>query len=146
MFIVLGVVMLLILLILVGAVALRLGLVSNLQDRLHGENRLEDNIKEPEFMYEVPEIVVNFDGIDRRRFLSVKFYLGFDEPKLQQELEKRMPEIRDAVNKILWVKKADDINTPEGKEDLRQEIFETINSMLNAGKLRGVYFWHLMIQ
>lgn len=49
--------------------------------------------------------MVNFNGIENRRFLSVKFYLGFDEPKLQQELEKRMPEIRDAVNNILWVKK-----------------------------------------
>jgi flagellar FliL protein len=144
LFIVLGAIVILILL--GGALTLKLGLASNLLGNLQGEQNQENVIKEPEFMYEVPEIVVNLNGIDRRRFLSVKFYLGFDEPKLEQELEKRMPEIRDGVNKILWVKTADEINTPEGKETLREEIFETINGMLNSGKLRGVYFWHLMIQ
>lgn len=142
----LGVAFLLVLLIGGALAAFKLGLLSNLLGAgLQAQNQKEA-FKEPEFMYEVPEIVVNFNGLDRRRFLSVKFYLGFDEPKLQQELDKRMPEIRDAVNKILWVKDADDLSTPEGKEALREEIFETINSMLYSGELRGVYFWHLMIQ
>lgn len=138
-------ILLLVLVVVGGLLALRMGLAANLLGALQVETQ-RNITKEPEFMYEVPEIVVNFNGIENRRFLSVKFYLGFDEPKLQQELEKRMPEIRDAVNNILWVKKVDDINTPEGKESLREEIFETINGMLNSGELRGVYFWHLMIQ
>ena len=138
-------ILLLVLVIVGGLLALRMGLAANLLGALQAETQ-RNITKEPKFMYEVPEIVVNFDGIENRRFLSVKFYLGFDEPKLQEELEKRMPEIRDAINKILWVKKVDDINTPEGKESLREEIFETVNGMLHSGELRGVYFWHLMIQ
>ena len=70
---------------------------------------------------------------------------GHDEPELEKELEKRMPEIRDAVLKF-WEKSIDDINTPEGKELLREEIFQVINGMLHRGQLRGVYFWHVMVQ
>jgi len=139
------IIVLLILLILGGGIAFRLGLASNLLGGVQKGSQ-ENTLKEPEFMYEVPEIVVNVNGNGKSRFLSVKFYLGFDEPKLQQELEKRMPEIRDAVNKILWVKDADDVSTLEGKEALREEILDTVNGMLHSGELRGVYFWHLMIQ
>ena len=146
LFIALGAVVFLILLLFVGDIIFKFGLVENLQERLHGGARAEKIIKEPEFMYEIPEIVVNFDGPDRCRFLSIKFYLGFDEPKLQRELEKRMPEIRDAINNILWVKSVEDIETLEGKDNLKEEIFDTVNDMLNSGELRGVYFWHLMFQ
>lgn len=146
LFIVLGAVVLLLLLVGGAFAAVKLGFLSDFVGLALQAQNIEAVEKEPEFMYEVPEIVVNFSGLERSRFLSVKFYLGFDEPKVQQELDKRMPEIRDAVNKILWEKKAEDLNTLEGKEALREEIFETINGMLYSGKLRGVYFWHLLIQ
>ena len=142
----LGAVVLLVLLVGVAFVALKLGFFTELMGFALETQKSEAVGKGPEFMYEVPEIVVNYSGSERIRFLSVKFYLGFDEPKLQQELDKRMPEIRDAVNKILWEKKAGDLNTLEGKEALREEIFETINGMLYSGELRGLYFWHLLIQ
>lgn len=96
-------------------------------------------------MYAVPEVLVNLPE-GGRRFLSVKFYLGYDEPKLKEELDKRMPEIRDVVNKTLWTKTVEEMSTAEGKENLREEILGAINDLLQKGELRGLYFWHVLVQ
>ena len=123
-------------------VAIRMGAVARLgwlfQDSL---------TEEPKFMYPVPEIIVNLEGNTRRQqFLTVKFYLGFDEPKLEKEIEKRMPELRDAVLGILWNKDIEDINAPGGKDLLKKEMFQVINELLNSGEIRELYFWHVMVQ
>ncbi|HHT46166.1 MAG TPA: flagellar basal body-associated FliL family protein [Firmicutes bacterium] len=130
----------------VGVVAVKTGFAGQLLANIISVKAETAADEEPRFMYPVPEILVNITVDGRDRFLSVKFYLGHDEPELEKELEKRMPEIRDAVLKILWEKSIDDINTPEGKELLREEIFQVINGMLHRGQLRGVYFWHVMVQ
>lgn len=129
-----------------GVIAVKTGFAGQLLANITGVKAETAADEEPQFMYPVPEILVNITVDGRDRFLSVKFYLGHDEPELEKELEKRMPEIRDAVLKILWEKSIDDINTPEGKELLRKEIFQVINGMLRRGQLRGVYFWHVMVQ
>lgn len=129
-----------------GVFAVKMGYAKQLLVNMMGDNSESLSEQEPQFMCDVPEILVNISVNGRDRFLSVKFYLGHDEPELEEELEKRMPEIRDAVLKILWEKSIEDINTPEGKELLREEIFQTVNGMLHQGKLRGVYFWHVMVQ
>lgn len=129
----------------VGIVAVKMGFAEQLLMNMLGDTVERDAEKEPQYMYSVPEILVNISVEGRDRFLSVKFYLGHDDPKLDEELERRMPEIRDAVLKILWRKSIDEVNTPEGKELLREEIFQEVNDLL-GGKLRGVYFWHVMVQ
>lgn len=130
----------------VGIFAVKMGYGEQLLTKMLGGSPESFSGQEPEFMYAVPEILVNINAQGRERFLSVKFYLGHDELELEKELDKRMPEIRDAVLKILWGKSIEDVNSPEGKELLRGEIFQVINDMLHRGKLRGVYFWHVMVQ
>lgn len=123
----------------------KLGFLAPIWDEVFRDQVSAEEIKDPEFMYEVPEILINLPE-GGRRFLSVKFYLGFDEPKLEEELNKRMPEIRDEINKILWSKTAEELNALEGKEKLRDELLEKINSLLKDGGLRGLYFWHVLVQ
>lgn len=136
-----------ILILFVGIVgAARLGLAEGYLG-LIWEEEVEEESNEPAFTLSVPEILVNLpqDG-GRERYLSVKFYLGYDAPALGEEMEKRMPEIRDAALKVLWEKTEQDVNSPEDKERLRQELFEAINDLLGSDQLQGVYFWHVMTQ
>lgn len=144
--IILIIVILAVVLLLSGIAAVKMGFAKQLLLNFLKEDTEEAFIKEPDFMYEVPEILVNLAGCSGMRFLSVKFYLGFDEPKLEKEIEKRMPEIRDFVNKILWNADAEVISTPEGKENLRTELFHSIDGILHSGDLKGIYFWHILIQ
>lgn len=127
-------------------VAFRVGFVDRLLNRMVTDASSKTNIEGPAFTYEIPEILVNLSEGDRRRFLSVKFYVGYDNSKLTEELERRIPEIRDAVLKILWETSTEDVYSNEGKENLREEIKETVNSLVTSGEITGVYFWHVMIQ
>ncbi len=137
----------LIVIVLVGGFfALRFGLADGLLGGVFGSSETEEEAyREPTYTYEMPEVVVNLAG-ERRQFLSVKFYVGYDDAGLTEELERRRPEIRDAVLNILWDKTAEEIKTVQGKEQLRQELLDTINGMLRQGEIRGVFFWHVMIQ
>jgi len=127
-------------------VAFRIGLVDRLLSSTVSDAAPQTTVEEPAYTYEVPEIVVNLSNSDSRRFLSVKFYVGYDESKLAEELERRMPEIRDVVLEILWEVSLEDIYSPEGKEHLREEIKKAINDLINSGEIKGVYFWHIMVQ
>jgi flagellar FliL protein len=143
------IIILLLIILLSGAVfiAFRIGLVDRLLSNMSAGVMSEVAVETPPtYTYEVPEIVVNLSNGNSRRFLSVKFYVGFDESKLEEELERRMPEIRDAVLQILWKISIEDIASPENKEDLREEIKQAINGLMQSGKVKGVYFWHIMIQ
>lgn len=139
----------LLLLFLLGAAyfALRTGLLFDL--RGEGKKAASGPVMEkaPEFMYEVPEILINLEeGAARGRFLSIKFFIGYDNAKLQQTLDKRMPEIRDAVLTVLWQRNSEDIKTAAGKERLRKDIHNTIAELLQGDEIVGIYFWHVMIQ
>ncbi|MEW5919736.1 MAG: flagellar basal body-associated FliL family protein [Bacillota bacterium] len=132
--------------------ALRTGLLGDLmlsfEDRKKTtSSRRTELEKAPEFMYEVPEIVVNLEeGTAKGRFLSIKFFIGYNNAKLQQTLDKRMPEIRDAVLTVLWQRNSDDIKTAAGKQRLREDVHNTIADLLYEDEIVGIYFWHVMIQ
>ncbi|NLX92224.1 MAG: flagellar basal body-associated FliL family protein [Firmicutes bacterium] len=127
-------------------IAVRTGFAGRLLSNMAGDVADQETAKEPSYTYEIPEIVVNLSNGNSRRFLSVKFYVGFDETKLTEELERRMPEIRDAVLQLLWDTRAEDIDSPEEKEKLREKIKEVINGLVKSGEIKGVYFWHVMVQ
>lgn len=101
----------------------------------------------PDYMFEMPEILVNLDGEGTRsRFLSIKFYIGYENARLEDKLVQRTPEIRDQVLRVLWDVKSEEILTAAGKERLRQELHETIQDMFYEYEILGIYFWHVMIQ
>jgi len=149
-FILLLVAVILIILFLFGGaffVAWRTGFIANI---MGGANPAQTTqqvvVKEPAFTYEIPEIVVNLTDGERRRFLSVKFYVGYDESKLTEEIKRRMPEIRDTILQTLWGVTAEEASSTEGKERIRDEILQAVNALLNEGNIIGIYFWHVMIQ
>lgn len=141
----------LLLLVLLGWLGLRTGVLGflfpALEERWPAPAPPEQVEKVPDYMFEVPEILVNLDdGGSRNRFLSVKFYVGYDNSRLESQLEQRMPEIRDNVNKVLWNVSSEDILTADGKEQLRDDLHRTINEMFLEDEIVGIYFWHVMVQ
>ncbi len=110
-----------------------------------GEEGLPNEESGTEYKYEVPEIVVNLPG-EQRGYLSLKFYMGFNEPALNEEIEERMPELRDAVLDILWGENITGNEVELEKEDLRDEILISTNEILSQGEVKEVYFWHFLVQ
>lgn len=68
---------------------------------------------------------------------------GKEDPK---SIESKLPKIRDGVISILSSKSATDILTNEGKESLRQELKQSINSAFGSDKVVEIYFTEFIIQ
>lgn len=91
------------------------------------------------------EFLVNLADEDGKRYLKVKVFLGYDNKKLDTELEEKKPILRDAIISVLRTKKAADI-TPKGVESVKIEIIQRINSILEKGQLNNVYINDILVQ
>ncbi len=91
--------------------------------------------------------IVNLSGTKGRRVAKVNLELeiqGLEKEGgysgIQDELEKRKAQIRDIIIILLSGKSYDEVATREGKEQLRNEIKDTVNAFLTNGKIANVYF------
>ena len=71
---------------------------------------------------------------------SVSMELEVQGEHVLDEIEKRKPQIRDIIIIILSSKTQEQVDTREGKDNLRNEIKDTINSFLVQGKISNVFF------
>jgi len=94
------------------------------------------------------EFTVNIRSEDEEpHFIRVRIYLGYEERKLtlQAELGKRRIQIMDKINLIISRKTKEELETPEGQQNLKTEIKEQINQILQSGKIREVYFANITV-
>jgi flagellar FliL protein len=110
----------------------------------HGESK--GPIMEP--------FVVNLADPGSRRYLRVNLKLEFKKPEETEPLlTERMPQVRDAILLLLSSKTADQLVSPEGKTNLRQELTDQLNIVLKKGKkkkvkkvVKNLYFMEFLIQ
>lgn len=95
--------------------------------------------------FELDEITVNLADKGSSRYLKAAVSLGYDDKKLDSELNDKKPIVTDAVIGILSSKKAEDI-TPKNMDNIKMEIIQKINPMLEKGKLNNIYFTDLIVQ
>lgn len=79
-------------------------------------------------------------------FLKTTIQLQFVEPEQPKTLDNDLPKIRDAIIRILSSKAAQDILSPEGKEKLREEVKEGINSAMGSEDVSQIYFTEFIVQ
>lgn len=84
--------------------------------------------------------LVNLAGAKGNKLLKVTLELEVDSEKVQEEIDKRKPQIRDIIIVLLSSKTYQGVSTPEGKEILREEVKDTLNSFLTTGKVSKVLF------
>lgn len=147
------IVLLLVLLIVGGLVAYFLlsGNDDNQQDQPQQEKKVEKKKKVSEMtemgpIYPLDKFVVNLVSNGASRYLKCKMDLELDAPELQQEVDKKLPAIRDAIISILSSKTVEEIQTAKGKEKLKEEIKRKVNQMLDTGEIKNVYFTEFVIQ
>lgn len=90
--------------------------------------------------------IVNLIGDRGKNYLKAKIELELDSEKTTAEVNARLPQIRDSILTLLSSKSNEDINSLEGKYQLRAEILTTINQYLKTGKIRNVYFTDFIVQ
>ena len=80
-------------------------------------------------------------------FVGINIALGYkmNDMKLASELNARRAEIRDLINEIIMSKKKDEIDDYQEQQELKEEILERINQILQEGKISKVFFTDVSI-
>jgi len=97
-------------------------------------------------IYALETFIVNLADKGGNRYLRVTMDLELGNSALEDELENRLPQVRDSILMILPSKRYEDICTVEGKIALRDEILATLNGFLTQGKITNIYFKEFVIQ
>jgi flagellar FliL protein len=98
---------------------------------------------------ELDAFLVNLADRDSARFVKATFGLGLDAPDLGTELSEdpvALAATRDKIISILSTKTSEQILTPEGKQNLRAEIRDGVNSILHEGKIVEVFIMDFVVQ
>jgi flagellar FliL protein len=94
-----------------------------------GEHEVKAKPKAPPVFEKLEPFVVNLS--DRGRYLQVQMELKVADPRIQEELKKLMPQIRNGILLVLSGKRAEEITSAEGKLRLQLEIRQQANKALD---------------
>jgi flagellar FliL protein len=98
------------------------------------------------YIYNMEPFVVNLADPNQPRYLKIRISLESKEIKVNEEYEKRSPQLRDMILTLLSTKSYKDISDSEGKNRLREEITSRLNQLLSSFQVKAVYFTEFMIQ
>lgn len=93
------------------------------------------------------EIIVTLKSTPARpRYLRINVDLEVKDQVTADIVTSRIPQLRDTVIMALSGKTAEELNSPEGRKGLRDEIFRKINVSFPDGYLMNIYFSDLVVQ
>lgn len=91
--------------------------------------------------------LVNLADTDEIRFVKATFQLGLSEEAGEETKDPvAIAAIRDSIISLLTSKTAEQILTPKGKEDLRREIRDRINTAAPESKVVEIYIVDFVVQ
>ncbi|MFZ5861434.1 MAG: flagellar basal body-associated FliL family protein [Nitrospirota bacterium] len=96
-------------------------------------------------LLELDQFIVNLADTPEIRYLKVSVMLQVAEGKAPK-ITDRMPQIRDSLLILLSSKTSDAIRTVEGKMELREEIVQRVNSVVEANLVTAAYFTDFVAQ
>lgn len=121
---------------------------STIDQVVDGEKKTDEHEKTtPEEIGKVVPLetfIVNLAGAKGRKVLKVNMELEVKGSEIVTEIDNRKAQIRDFIIIILSSKTYDEISAKEGKDALRNEIKDNINTFLSKGKISNVYFTELI--
>lgn len=97
-------------------------------------------------MVEIKEFVVNIIGADTAHYVKASLSLELDKDTTMDEVNKRMPQIRDAILLLIGNKTFEELQDIQGKNQVKAELKNKINSFLKTGKVNNVYLTDFVVQ
>ena len=116
---------------------------ANASDQPAQEATVEQPLGE---IYALQTFIVNLADEGGNRYLRITMDLELGNPELEDEIDKRLPQIRDSILMILPSKRFADISSAAGKIALRDEILEKLNGYLSQGQINRIYFKEFVVQ
>lgn len=79
------------------------------------------------------------------RFARVVIAVEVASAETAQELNQKTPQVRNAILDLFNSKRPSDLQTGEGRNFLKEEIRNALNSFLVTGKVKGVFFSNFVV-
>jgi flagellar FliL protein len=97
-------------------------------------------------LFPLKTFIVNLADQERSRYLRVSMDLELVESTAANELEERLPQVRDSILMILPSKHFADIASMEGKTALRNEIITKLNGLFAENVISNIFFTEFVVQ
>ena len=81
-----------------------------------------------------------------KRYLKVTMELEVEKEEDRLTIENHNPQLRDTILLLLSNQTLNDINTMEGKLDLKQALLSRMKQILGDGIIRRIYFTEFVVQ
>jgi len=90
--------------------------------------------------------IVNLAGGGGNNYLKISIGLELNNPDVEAEITNKMPLIRDTVLMLSSTKTFEDIQSSQGKIMLKDELQMRLNSFLNNGRIKNIFFTSFIVQ
>lgn len=121
------------------------------------EDMMEEMVETDEVMEQMsiyhelhPAFVSNFSGKSKKKFMQVYIVALAREDSVIEDLKLHMPAVRNNVLMTLSETTSDEIETVEGKEELRQKVLtriqETMQMKTGKDSIEDIYFTKFIAQ
>lgn len=126
------------------------------EEPVEGEEMMEEMVEE-EMMEEKsiyhelhPAFVANFSGNSKKNYMQVYIVALAREESVVEDLKLHMPAVRNDVLMTLSKTTSDEIETVEGKEELRKKVLarikETMKAKTGVEGIEDIYFTKFVAQ
>ena len=102
-------------------------------------------------IYHLDTFVVNLADPEGERYLKTSIDLELnsaieDEEDLEEQIKRRMPQIKDSILMILSTKRFTEVQSLQGKTSLKNEMIAQLNEILGEDTIKNVYFSEFVYQ
>ena len=97
-------------------------------------------------LFSLRTFIVNLADKGGKRYLRITMDLELDSEEIKEQLENRLPQIRDNILMIIPSKTFENLNSAEGKIALRDELITRLNGLLLKDGIKNIYFTEFVIQ
>jgi flagellar FliL protein len=97
-------------------------------------------------MVDISEFIVNIISGEANHYVKAALTIELSNEEVQEEVKKRMPQIRDSILLLVGNKTYEELQDLQGKKQLKAELTSKINGILQAGKVKAIYFTDFVVQ
>lgn len=107
--------------------------------------KFEASLRDEPVLYTLKQFNTNLDGVPRR-LVRMEVSLEMLDEEGFEEVVTLGPQARDAIVRVINSKSFGDIETVQGKLQLKTQIASELNHFLKVGVVKNVYFSDLVVQ
>jgi flagellar basal body-associated protein FliL len=116
----------------------------------HQEDPAQEVKKKPvEFgkMITLDQFTVNLStaGTVNPKYVRVNISVEVPDEDSEREVNAKMPQVRNVIIDLFNSKRPVDLSTGEGRDYVKEEIKGALNSVMNVGKIKGVFFTNFAV-